>query len=127
MLQNHVYTGNAKSTGTPGYFLNGLILPILYLHQTYYSILWFYWGWNFFSTFEKGVKGGNSRGGKGGFFNIYSNLVSYGHLLTWKGLLTRKITTLRKGFYNNPVRNGSLSKLEKWWTLIGCPFWPWML
>lgn len=44
------------------------------------------------------------------------------HFVThhWKGLISRKIMTLIKGFQDIHGRNGGLSYLAKWLTLTGC-------
>lgn len=56
-----------------------------------------------FLPFEKGV----NNGGDLILFHINSYLVT----CHWKGLLTREIMTLTKGFYEIPARNGGLPKL----------------
>lgn len=51
---------------------------------------------------KKGIKGGNLS-----YLYINPYLVTY----WWKVLFTRKIITPRKSFFDNPVKNGGLSKL----------------
>lgn len=48
-------------------------------------------------------------------FNSNHHLVAY----PWKGVIARKIITLRKDFYDVPGLNGVLSKLTSCVTLIG--------
>lgn len=62
--------------------------------------------------FEKWLKGRQN-------LNVFnSNPYIVAHL--WKALLTRKIMTLRRGFYDIPYcQNGGLSKVTSWLTLIG--------
>lgn len=86
------------------------LLLVVYLHQTYYSTFYdFYGWWKFFSPYWK-----SGKGGKPLFFcsNPY-NLTYH-----WEGILTRKIILFRKGFYDIPVQNGSLSKFISCWTFF---------
>lgn len=61
------------------------------------------------SHFEKGIKEPFQ------LFNRNPHLVAY----HWKGVITRKIITLRKDFYDVPGHNGVLLKLTSSVTLIG--------
>lgn len=100
-----------KVTGTLRYmYIEGSQISVIYLHQ-FYSILYgFYEGWKRFTPFSKEVEGNSNR----------CCLVTYSH---WKDLLTRKITTLRIGIFDIPVKNGGLLKFYQLSNFDMLPFW----